>query len=211
MEIWSQVWVRLRMWLIAECYQRHDAEGTPPPYRQGRARPPRDPPTPFRNLIFTQCPIPGCRDFFHSGALRARERRWRSAGGHGLVTESGAAFFEVGCHENFGGGFRDGGFVTGMSWSHRCHDVRISGDMAQRALDGQVCGPPQRWKAPSMRPHNAPTSQPVRRHHTVGTLLPMMSASSATGFWGQCDEVFGVRRCDATDGRSHRHDDGMRN
>ena len=24
-------------------------------------------------------------------------------------------------------------------------------------------------------------------------------------------EVFGVRRCDATDGRSHRHDDGMRN
>jgi hypothetical protein len=50
-----------------------------------RAPPPRDPPTPLCLMaIFTQGPSPGCRDFFHSGALRARERRWRSAGDMGL-------------------------------------------------------------------------------------------------------------------------------
>ena len=52
--------------------------------------------------------------FFHSGPLRARELAlgW----GNGFSADSWAAFFEVGCHENFGGGFRDLGGCHESIW-----------------------------------------------------------------------------------------------
>lgn len=109
------------------------------------------------------------------------------------------------------------GFVTGghdrdelVEEVAQCHDVRVSGHGAADALDGQACGPSQRWKAASMRPHNTPTSQPVRRHHTLGTLLATMSTVS-NGVPGGSNEMFGVWRRDAPDGCPNRHDDGMRN
>ena len=98
-----------------------------------RTLPPTRPPTPpFQTLIFTPGPCRKCRDFFHSGALLIRERRWRSAGGHGFIADSWTACFEA-CHESIGG-FRDGSFVTGMSWSRRSHSAMTSGfrGMARR-------------------------------------------------------------------------------
>jgi hypothetical protein len=92
----------------------------------------------------------------------------------------------------------------------QCHDVRVSGHGAADPLDGQACGPSQRWKAASMRPLSTPTFQPVRRHHTLGTLLATMSTVS-NGVPGGSNEVFGVWRRDAPDGCPNRHDDGMRN
>ena len=109
------------------------------------------------------------------------------------------------------------GFVTGghdrdelVEEVAQCHDVRVSGHGAADALDGQASGPSQRWKAASMRPHNTPTSQPVRRHHTLGTLLATISTVS-NGVPGGSNEMFGVWRRDAPDGCPNRHDDGMRN
>ena len=129
----------------------------------------------------------------------------------GFIADSWTACFEA-CHESIGG-FRDGGFRDRdelVEEVAQCHDVRVSGHGAADALDGQACGPSQRWKAASMRPHSTPTSQPVRRHHTLGTLLATMSTVS-NGVPGGSNEVFGVWRRDAPDGCPNRHDDGMRN
>ena len=120
--------------------------------------------------------------FFSLRGLLIRERRWRSAGTR-VYRQSDGLFRSV--SESIGG-FRDGGFVTGMSLVEevaQCHDVRVSGHGASDALDGQTCGPSQRWKAASM-PHSTPISQPVRRHHTLGTLLATI-APSAMGCRGQ--------------------------